>query len=187
MIIDEIRRIDPVAAVSVGTSTVQVVRRNVDRFEAVVQNTHASTAIRVGTEAALATATGGITVPAGGTYRHCSSLPLFAKAASGTVGVRGIEAYGPGNHQDVMREKTAAAVTATRSIVVDKRPTRLQCVIQNKDATNTVYVGNDTVASTTGIALAPGASITLYGEMEVWAVCAATETATVNVAEYVRI
>lgn len=186
MIIDEIRRLDPAAAVSVTTAATQVVRRNTDRFEAVIQNTHASTAIKVGSEAELA-AGHGITIPAGGIYRHCSSLALFAKAASGTVSVRGIEMYGPGNHQDTMKEFHGIAVTATAAIAVSKHGTRLQCVIQNTDSTNTVYIGNNTVTSSTGIALAPGASIVIYGKPEIWAVCAATQTATINVVEYTRI
>lgn len=186
MIIDEIRRMDSKASVTAGTTAAAVVERNTDRFEAIVQNVSADTDVKVGSESALA-AGGGITLGAGKVHRHCSSQKLFAKTAAGTAEIRSWDVYGPGNHQDTVREASGIAVSATRSLAVGKHPTRLQCVIQNTGETNDVFLGDATVTAANGIRLAPGESIALYGEMEVWAVCAATKTTTLATVQYVRV
>lgn len=171
--IEQIRQMTQGVAVSVTTSPTKVLGIRNRRWEGLVQNTHASTAIKVGTEATLA-AGNGITVAAGEIYRHQGRGELWAVAASGTVTVGTVEIIGPGNMRTHVREYTQS-VTSSRSVVLTKNFARMHAVIENTHASNPITIGTGKIyANSGGLVLKAGEQLSLFGGMEVWAVAGGT-------------
>lgn len=171
--IEQIRQMTPGTAVSVGTTPVKVFAPRNRRWEGLIQNSHASTALKIGSQAVL-TGGGGVTVAAGEVYRHQGRGELYAVAASGTVSALTVEIIGPSNLRSHTREYTQT-ITSARSVLLTKNPARLHAVIENTDAVNPVTIGVGRImAGTGGLILKAGQQIDLFGGMEVWAVTGGT-------------
>lgn len=74
-------------------------------------------------------------------------------------------------------------VTETKQQVVGRHEKRRSIVIRNLATADTVYLGADESVSTyTGFALEQGKELELRTTEDIWAVCAATETAEISIA-----
>lgn len=169
MIIEQIRSMRPGVAVSVTTSNTQVLPARKNRYQGILQNTHGSTAIRVGSAAEL-TASRGVTVPAGGTYTHYGSEAIMAVAASGTVTVNVVEIIGPNTHASEPRERTVN-VTSARVQVLKKDTKRFWAVLHNADGADTIYLGghNRVRPDSADLRLVAGGTIVIPGAAPMWA------------------
>lgn len=171
--IDQIRQMTHGVAVSVTSTPVKVLSIRNRRWEGLIQNTHASTKIKVGTETTVK-AGNGIVVSAGEVYRHQGRGELWAAAASGTVSVGTTEIIGPGNMRTHVREYTQT-VTSDRAILLTKNFARMHAVVENTDSTNPITIGTGRIyANAGGIVLKAGEQLSLFGGMEVWAVAGGT-------------
>jgi hypothetical protein len=169
MIIEQIRSARPGASVTVTTSNTQVIGYRKNRAVAYIQNTHGSTAIRVGSAAWL-TANKGIVVPAGGIYTHYGSGALMAVAASGSVTVDVIDMVGPSNHAGTPRE-SSPTISSARSQILHRDHKRLFTTLHNADGADTVFIGghNKVRPDTADIRLAPAQTIVIPGGAAWWA------------------
>lgn len=75
-----------------------------------------------------------------------------------------------------------ASCSSTGGSKVSARETRKRVVLYNHGA-NTVFVGASGVATTDGLRLDAGSSVTLYTTAAIHAVCATSETATLGYVE----
>lgn len=176
MIIEQIRSARPGVSVSVTTSNIQVIGYRKNRAVAIIQNTDASIAIRVGSAAAL-TANKGTVVPAGGIYMHYGSGALMAIAASGTVAVSVIDMVGPGNHADTPREANVSVGTSVVRLF-GRDHKRLFTTFHNAHATQNIWIGgHDAVSSTSDdILIKPGQTVQLPGGAAMWAIASGAAT-----------
>ena len=74
------------------------------------------------------------------------------------------------------------ALSTTAEEILDVRETRIGAVVHNTDTAITVYVGPQTVTSSNGFPLAPGASLSVSVTGALWAV-AASGTPTIAIFE----
>lgn len=175
MIVEEIRSAANNRAVSVTTSATKLADYGNRRFEALIQNTHGSATLRIGSEAVLA-ASGGVVVDPGEVYRYMGHAPVYG-IGSAALTANVVEIRGPGNHQTVIRENVVAVTTAAK-LVAAKDPSRNHCVIENTHATVSITIGNSTVTAGNGIVLAAGKQMDFYGGLPLHAIAA---SGTVNV------
>lgn len=172
--IEQIRQFRMAEAVSAGTSATLLAPLANRRWEAIIQNTDASASVTIGTAEQLA-ASKGTVVAAGEIYRHNGHGAIYGKTASGTVAVRVLEVMGPGNSNDVAREKSVTAGT-TAVALLPRDLSRFHAVLENTGSV-AVYVGDATVTTSNGIAIAAGAQLDLYGGMAVYGVTASSTAA----------
>ena len=170
--IEQIRTMNPGVEKTLSTSASVIAGPHNDRWEAIVQNKDAAISVTLST---------GVVLGPGQVYRHMGRGALSATAASGTPKVVVIEVVGPGNVNRRERSATVALSTAAK-VVLAKDRARRHATVENLDAAIAVTVGGKGVTAATGITLAAGQSIDLYGGAEVWAV-AASGTPNVKVVE----
>lgn len=183
MHVDQVRSILPGIAVSVGTSNTQLLPRRKNRYQAFIQNSHASIVIRVGRPAEL-TAGRGIPLAAGEFIDWRGPGPISAVAASGTVSVLVVETVAGANIADTPRD-SQVTVTQTVAQILPKDKQRQYAIIHNIDAADTVCVGgtNLITATTKGILVAPGKRITIAGPAAIWAITGAGLSAVLTIAQ----
>lgn len=170
--IEQIRTMKPGVERTLSTTASEIAGPNNDRWEAIVQNKDSAIDVTLST---------GVVLEPGETYRHMGRSALSATAASGAPKVVVVEVVGPGNVNRRARASTVALSTAAK-VVLAKDRSRRHATVENAHASIAVTVGGKGVTAATGITLAAGQSIDLYGGCEVWAV-AASGTPDVKVVE----
>lgn len=172
--IEQIRQFRMGGEISVSTTAVVVAPLANRRWEAMIQNMDSTLSVKMGTAEQLAASKGTVVAP-GEVYRHNGRGACHAQTASGTVAVRVLEVMWPGNNNDVAREQSVTAGT-TAVVLLPRDLSRFHAVLENTGSA-TVYVGDSTVTKDTGIAVAAGKQLDLYGGMSVYGVTASSTSA----------